>query len=92
MRSVLLLGAAVVAASALARPAGAQPIIDEPAYCENFYPYANCQNLGPGNPYTGVPAGGWRDDRDNRDDRNNYAYVGHERSHHARHRHHHHMH
>ena len=84
MRSVLLLGAAVVAASALATPVSAQPIIDDPAYCENFYPNANCQNLGPGNPYTGVPAGGWRDDR------NNYASVGHERSHHARHRHHHH--
>jgi hypothetical protein len=84
MRSVLLLGAAVVAASALATPVSAQPIIDDPAYCENFYPNANCQNLGPGNPYTGVPAGGWRDDR------NNYASVGHERWHHARHRHHHH--
>ena len=83
MRSVLLLGAAVIAASALATPVNAQAVIDNPAYCENFYPNANCQNLGPGNPYTGVPAGGWR---------NNYAYVDHARWHHGHHRHHHHMH
>jgi hypothetical protein len=83
MRSVLVLGAAVVAASALVTPGSAQPIIDNPAYCENFYPNANCQNLGPGNPYTGVPAGGWRND---------YATAGHAGAHHARHRHHHHHH
>jgi hypothetical protein len=83
MRSVLLLGAAVIAASALATPVNAQAVIDNPAYCENFYPNANCQNLGPGNPYTGVPAGGWRND---------YAYMGHTRWHHPHHRHRHHMH
>ena len=81
MRSVLLLGAAVIAASALATPVNAQAVIDDPAYCENFYPNANCQNLGPGNPYTGVPAGGWRDD---------YAHMGHGRWHHTHHRHRHH--
>ena len=58
MRSVLLLGAAVIAASALATPVNAQAVIDNPAYCENFYPNSNCQNLGPGNPYTSVPARG----------------------------------
>jgi hypothetical protein len=26
--------------------------MSEPAYCGQFYPYANCQNKGPGNPYT----------------------------------------
>jgi hypothetical protein len=83
MRSVLLLGAAVIAASALATPVNAQAVIDNPAYCENFYPNANCQNLGPGNPYTGVPAGGSRDD---------YAYVSHARWHHPHHHHRHHMH
>jgi len=82
MRTVLLLGAALIAASALATPANAQAVIDNPAYCENFYPNANCQNLGPGNPYTGVPAGGWR---------NNHASMDHARWHRARHRHHHHM-
>ncbi len=83
MRSVLLLGAAVIAASALATPVNAQAVIDNPAYCENFYPNANCQNLGPGNPYTGVPAGGWRND---------YAYMGRARWHHPHHHHRHHMH
>ena len=29
-------------------PALAQAVI----YCAQFYPNANCQNLGPGNPYT----------------------------------------
>jgi hypothetical protein len=24
----------------------------EPGYCAFFYPNANCQNKGPGNPYT----------------------------------------
>ena len=26
--------------------------MSEPAYCAQFYPGANCQNKGPGNPYT----------------------------------------
>jgi hypothetical protein len=33
-------------------PASAQPVIQEPGYCAFFYPTANCQNKGPGNPYT----------------------------------------
>jgi hypothetical protein len=50
-----VLGAAAVAiSSALASPALAQAVIDDPAYCANFYPNANCQNMGPGNPYTGT--------------------------------------
>ena len=40
-------------ASALASPAMAQEVIYNPGYCAQFYPNANCQNLGPGNPYTG---------------------------------------
>ncbi len=31
----------------------AQAVIDYPAACAQFYPDANCDNLGPGNPYTG---------------------------------------
>jgi hypothetical protein len=27
-------------------------VISEPGYCAFFYPNANCQNKGPGNPYT----------------------------------------
>jgi hypothetical protein len=33
-------------------PATAQQVISEPGYCAFFYPNANCQNKGPGNPYT----------------------------------------
>jgi hypothetical protein len=51
-----LIGAAAVAAAAFATPALAQAVIEDPGYCAQFYPGANCQNLGPGNPYT---AGGY---------------------------------
>jgi len=50
-----LLGAAaalaLISAPAM-RPALAQQVISEPGYCAFFYPNANCQNKGPGNPYT----------------------------------------
>jgi hypothetical protein len=45
-----LLGAVAVLTAATAAPA--QQAMPEPAYCAFFYPYANCQNKGPGNPYT----------------------------------------
>ena len=51
-----LLGAATALAliSAPGMPAAlAQQVISEPGYCAFFYPNANCQNKGPGNPYTG---------------------------------------
>jgi hypothetical protein len=49
-----LLGAAALAlTSALAGPAMAQEVIYNPGYCAQFYPNANCQNKGPGNPYAG---------------------------------------
>ena len=54
-----LIGAAAVAAAAFATPALAQQVIEDPGYCAQFYPNANCQNLGPGNPYTD---GNWRHD------------------------------
>jgi hypothetical protein len=47
-----LIGAAAVAAAAFVTPALAQGVISNPGYCAQFYPNANCQNLGPGNPYT----------------------------------------
>ena len=47
-----LFGAALLAAG-LAGPATAQEVIYNPGYCAQFYPNANCQNKGPGNPYTG---------------------------------------
>jgi hypothetical protein len=44
-------------------PALAQAVISEPGYCAQFYPSANCQNEGPGNPYTDPnwrrDGGGW---------------------------------
>jgi hypothetical protein len=39
----LLLSAAPVSA--------APPVVSNPGYCAQFYPNANCQNYGPGNPY-----------------------------------------
>ena len=47
------IGAALVAFAALATPAAAQRVVTNPGYCAQFYPNANCQNYGPGNPYTG---------------------------------------
>ena len=47
-----LIGATAVAAAAFVTPALAQAVISDPGYCAQFYPNANCQNLGPGNPYT----------------------------------------
>jgi hypothetical protein len=47
-----LVGAISVLSAALATPALSQEVISEPGYCAFYYPYANCQNLGSGNPYT----------------------------------------
>jgi hypothetical protein len=54
MTQLRLFGAAaVVMASALASPVMAQQVITNPGRCAQYYPDANCQNLGPNNPYTG---------------------------------------
>jgi hypothetical protein len=47
-----LIGVGALVTAAFATPALAQPVISNPGYCAQFYPNANCQNLGPGNPYT----------------------------------------
>ncbi len=52
MSTCRLLGAAA-ALALIAGPAMAQAVIYEPGYCAFYYPNANCQNKGPGNPYTG---------------------------------------
>src|SRR6267378_722587 len=52
MSTYKLLGAVAILSTALATPVLAQPVISEPGYCAFFYPNANCQNKGPGNPYT----------------------------------------
>jgi hypothetical protein len=48
-----IIGAAALAVAAFATPSMAQEVISNPGYCAQFYPNANCQNKGPGNPYTG---------------------------------------
>jgi hypothetical protein len=52
MSTPKLLAAVAVLSTAIVTPAPAQPVVQEPGYCAFFYPYANCQNKGPGNPYT----------------------------------------
>jgi hypothetical protein len=51
-RARQLIGAAAILSAAIATPVRAQPVTSEPGYCAFFHPYANCQNKGPGNPYT----------------------------------------
>jgi hypothetical protein len=53
MTRLTVFGAVAALATALASPAMAQEVISNPGYCAQFYPDANCQNKGPGNPYTG---------------------------------------
>jgi len=61
-----LLGAAA-AFALMTAPATAQQAMGEPGYCAFYYPNANCQNKGPGNPYTdpnyqrGQNAAAWSD-------------------------------
>jgi opacity protein-like surface antigen len=75
-----LIGAAAVIAAAFATPALAQAVIQDPGYCAQFYPNANCQNLGAGNPYT--DGGYWRNDW-----RNGNAFMErHVQRHHIAHR------
>src|SRR6516165_9587914 len=66
--SSLKLFAAAILASVIATPALAQgAVISEPGYCAQFYPTANCQNKGPGNPYIDPnwrrDGGGWAQSR-----------------------------
>ena len=37
-------------ATAFSVQARAQAVVEDPGYCAQFYPNANCQNYGPGNP------------------------------------------
>src|SRR6516164_8975232 len=51
--SSLKLFTAAILASVIATPVLAQgAVVCEPGYCAQFYPNANCQNEGPGNPFT----------------------------------------
>ena len=49
MSKYAMLGAALLAA-AFVTPVSAQAVVEDPGYCAQFYPNANCQNYGPGNP------------------------------------------
>jgi hypothetical protein len=51
MSTFKLLGAVAILSSLSATQISAQAVISEPGYCAFFYPNANCQNKGPGNPY-----------------------------------------
>ena len=48
----LIRACGLVAALGVAAPALAQAVVADPGYCSQFYPNANCQTLGPGNPHT----------------------------------------
>jgi hypothetical protein len=73
----LTLVALFFSALGLASPASAAPpVIEDPGWCAQFYPNANCTNYGRGNPYTHWPYGR----------RGSYAMMRH---HGWRHRHHH---
>jgi hypothetical protein len=51
MTSLKLIGAAALAASALASPAMGQASISNPGACESMFASANCLNAGAGSPY-----------------------------------------
>jgi hypothetical protein len=76
-----LIGAAALVTAASVTPALAQAVISDPGYCAQFYPDANCQNLGPGNPYTdgNYQRNEWQ---------NSNASMAHQSVTHHRHRHH----
>jgi hypothetical protein len=51
MSSSRLFAVVAVLSSVSATPVLAQAVVQEPGYCAQFYPNANCENKGPGNPY-----------------------------------------
>ena len=59
MTKYALLGVALLATT-LVSHVHAQAVTEDPGYCAESYPNANCRNLGPGNPYT--DGGYYRDD------------------------------
>jgi hypothetical protein len=53
MNKYAVIGASALIVAAFATPAVAQAVVEDPGYCAQFYPDANCQNYGSGNPVTG---------------------------------------
>ncbi len=72
MKLLAILSAAILGLM-LAGPSRAEHVIEDPGWCAQFYPNANCQNYGRGNPYTSY---GWA-----------RAYRGHHHYWHRRHWH-----
>ncbi len=74
MNTLKAFGVSALLVAGTAAPAAAQEVITNPGKCAQYYPNANCQNYGPGNPYRGgygyhrgwrngyafAPAYGWR--------------------------------
>ena len=63
MKNILALsGAALLIGALTAGAASAQEVIPNPGKCAQYYPNANCENYGPGNPYRGPQSyqQGWR--------------------------------
>jgi hypothetical protein len=53
VRMIALIAAALLMTVFSAGPVAAQEVITNPGKCAQYYPGANCQNYGPGNPYRG---------------------------------------
>jgi hypothetical protein len=51
-RVPILLSALIGAAAIIGAAFATRALISDSGYCAQFCPNANCQNLGPGNPYT----------------------------------------
>ena len=83
MIKTALLSAALLA-TALSSQARAQAAVEDPGYCAQYYPNANCENYGPGNPlYRGLYGGNFGPvDRPG-----GYAVTVPVRPHHRRHHH-----
>jgi len=87
-REVIVIKATVLSAALLATAfssqARAQAAVEQPGYCAQYYPNANCQNYGPGNPlYPGFYRGNFAPIQQP----DGYAATVPVRPHHRRHHH-----
>jgi hypothetical protein len=81
MTKFALLGAALLAMASTG-PALAQAVVEDPGYCAQYYPNANCQNYGPGNPL--YPGRAYRDRSYQSNARMPVVVAPHRHRHHAR--------
>jgi len=82
MKAIVL--AAALLATALSSQARAQAAVEDPGYCSQYYPNANCQNYGPGNPLYRGSYGAYYGPAGRTD---GYAVAVPVRPHHRRHHH-----